>query len=268
MQRIAHNMSECERLWYGVHNFLMRDECNPFRYEVPPLKDVVETLRNDPEVKILEDRDKPGTDKIVDIRDALREMPIEEVLIASYVLRHMNISKFDRPDELLASFDQGVIRPLYEMLIAGGFTWQRCLPYIFISGPGCSSPLHMDRSHVLAWQIYGYKDFVGFKDPARWATHEVRRQNVINFDPLGYMTPDEVTGDDWLGYEMPPGTVLWNAFHTMHVVTGGDEPSMSINLSFGGLRHRGRLCPHESDVLDFLGELAAIPEAEPAKALA
>ena len=140
-----------------------------------------------------------------------------------------------------------------------GFTFERCYPIIFISGKGCATNYHMDFSHVLAWQICGTKRFCGLQDPDRWAPREVR----VDYKPEGFTKPAALTESDALCYEMRPGDVLWNALLTPHWVEAGAEVAMSINLSHGGIRYRGELCPHEAELMAHRG---ANPVAAPVKA--
>lgn len=257
---------EFQQHWAGVHNFMLEGACKPFGFDFPPLERLVDVLRRDPEVNVMEGLVHIGKNPRIGITEAFRDRPLSEALHGRFILRHMNILKFDRPDGLLEGFSLRVIRPLYEMLMAGGFTWSRCVPYMFCSGPGCNSSLHADLSHVIAWQVYGNKKFVGFNDPPRWLTRDMRRDQVLAPDPGGYDPPGQATDDDRLVYDMQPGDALWNAFHTLHVVTGGDGPSLSVNISLGGLRHHGRLCQHEQDMVDFLDEKARSADSTTAAA--
>ena len=50
---------------------------------------------------------------------------------------------------------------------------------------------------------------------------------------------------------MKPGDTLWNALLTPHWVDAGDEAAMSVNLSHGGLRRNGRLCPFEAELEEY-----------------
>jgi hypothetical protein len=127
-------------------------------------------------------------------------------------------------------------------LSSAGFTWTRCYPIIFISGPQCATNYHMDYSHVLAWQIYGTKIFTGLKDPDRWAPLETRIHSK------GVLRPEGITVDDGLTYEMTPGTVLWNTFLTPHWVEASDKIACSINISHGGLCYQGKYYRHEEEV--------------------
>ena len=100
------------------------------------------------------------------------------------------------------------MEPWQHALKSAGFTWTRCYPILFISGPNCATNYHMDYSHVLAWQLYGTKRFSGLKDPERFAPLETRIHSA------GITKPDAIQDDDVLSYDLKPGDVLWNAFLT------------------------------------------------------
>jgi hypothetical protein len=115
----------------------------------------------------------------------------------------------------------------------------------------------MDFSHVLAWQIYGTKRFCGLRDPDRWAPKEAR----VTYAPANFAKPAELGDDDALCYDMTPGTTLWNCLLTPHWVEAANEVAMSVNISHGGLRLNGRLCPHERELEEYR---AVNPQKAPA----
>ena len=61
--------------------------------------------------------------------------------------------------------------------------------------------LHMDYSHVIAWQIYGGKRFRGLVEPGTWTT----RQQRVTYNSETFERPADLTDDDALCYDMPPG---------------------------------------------------------------
>lgn len=227
----------------------------PFGFAMPPIERVVSELRVDEQARIT-----PGTrgnkQNLTDISESFRALPIEEALERPFALGHFRLSRFDAPGKFLHGFEDQVLTPWKEALRAAGFTFERCYPIIFISGRQCSTNYHMDLSHVLAWQIYGTKRFCGLKDPERWAPREQR----VNCKARDFCKPAELTEDDALCFEMRPNDLLWNAFLTPHWVDAGDEVAMSINISHGGLRFDGKLCPHEIELREFQ---AAEPEIAP-----
>lgn len=247
---------EFQQRWAGVHNFLMTGDCLPFAFNMPPIERVVAELRDDELARIT-----PGTrgtkQNLTDISESFRAMPIAEALETRFALGHFRLSRFDAPGKFLHGFEDQVLTPWKAALQAAGFTFERCYPIIFISGKGCSTNYHMDLSHVLAWQVYGRKRFCGLQDPERWASRDVR----INYRPGDFEKPAELTEADALCYDMALGDLLWNAFLTPHWVDAGDEVAMSINISHGGLRLGGQLCPHESELREYQ---AAKPELAPA----
>lgn len=246
MHRTVHTWAGFRIAWDGVCNFLMDGQCVPFAFDLPPISEVVDVLRRDDAVRIT-----PGTygDTLLmdDIRQTFRALPIDEAMRQKFAIGHFNLENFYSQGQLLHGFEQRVLDPWRNALAAQGFTWERCYPIIFISGAGCSTNFHMDYSHVLAWQIYGNKRFCGLRDPDRWAPHDVR----VVYDPGKFRRPPELTDADALCYDMPPGSVLWNALLTPHWVDAGDEVAMSINLSHRGLRLNGKLFKHEQELHEY-----------------
>lgn len=250
--------AEFQQRWAGVHNFLLAGECVPFGFAMPPLDRVVAEMRADPDARIT-----PGAKgdrlQLTDRAAQFRALPVELALESSFALAHFQLARFDAPGKFLHGFTAQVLEPWQRALAAQGFTFERCYPIIFISGKGCATNYHMDFSHVLAWQIYGTKRFCGLKDPDRWASREVR----VNYQPEGFAQPATLTEADALCYTMRPGDVLWNVLLTPHWVEAGTEVAMSVNLSHGGIRYRGELCPHEAELVAHRG---ANPLQAPAKA--
>ncbi|MCF7689868.1 MAG: hypothetical protein K9N01_16375 [Cephaloticoccus sp.] len=246
---------EFQQRWAGARNFLMAGECVPFAFTVPSLAQVVAELREDPDARIT-----PGTRsdrlELTDVAAQFRAMPLTQALKASFGLAHFSLARFDAPGRFLHGFKAGVLDPWQAALRAAGFTFERCYPIVFISGRGCATNYHMDLSHVLAWQIYGTKRFCGLQDPDRWAPRETR----VNYKPAEFRRPAGLSEADALCFNMKPGDVLWNALLTPHWVEAGDEVAMSINLSHGGIRFRGELCPHERELEE---HRAAHPELAP-----
>ena len=260
MHRTVTTWDEFRDAWDGALNFLMDGEVVPFAdFELPPLDRIVSEVRDHPEARI-----GPGTkDAVIRLEDAsaaFRALPIERALESSFSLAHFHLSALDHPGAALHGIKERVLDPWQDALRENGFTFERCYPIVFISGRDSASNYHMDFSHVIAWQVYGRKRFCGLRDPNRWAPWRTRV--TYKFGEL--QRPPEVTSEEHaLAYEMNPGDVLWNALLTPHWVESMDaEPAMSINLSHGGLRLNGRLCPFEQDLVDYQ---AANPETAPEK---
>lgn len=236
------------RRWGGVRNFLMGGECVPFAYAPPPLERVVDELRADSEARIT-----PGLKgdrlELADRAAEFRALPLAEAMRRPFALAHFKLSRFDAPGCCLHGFTAAVLTPWQEALRAAGFTWERCYPIVFISGIGCATNYHMDFSQVLAWQVHGTKRFCGLREPDCWAPHEIR----VNYRPEGFAKPTAITSVDAECFDMRPGDVLWNTLLTPHWVEAGEEVAMSINLSHGGLRWHGELCPHEQELVAHRG---------------
>ena len=247
---------EFQNRWAGVTNFLMAGECVPFACNVPPLDRVVSELRDDADARIT-----PGSKgtrlQLDDMAAQFRTKPIDDAMAGPFALAHFSLARFDAPGKSLHGFRANVMEPWQSALRAAGFTFERCYPIIFISGKGCATNYHMDLSHVLAWQIYGTKRFCGLREPDRWAPHDVR----VNYKVADFAKPAGITETDALCFDMRPGDVLWNALLTPHWVEAGEEVAMSINISHGGIRYRGELCPHERELVEYR---VAHPELAPA----
>jgi len=256
MHRTVGTWSEFRDTWNGLLNFRLAGECVPFAFDLPPLADIVDIIRRDEEARTLSGGKGDRLD-LADTGEAFRALPIEDAMRSQFQLSHFNLSRFYEPGQLLHGFEEQVMEPWRQALAAAGFTWTRCYPIIFISGPGSYTNYHMDGSHVLAWQRYGTKVFSGLKDPDRWAPCATRMQ----YGP-GIVRPDGITPDDVLAYEMKPGDVLWNQLLTPHWVEATDEPAMSINLSHGGLRLNGELCRNESELETWRAQQAAAEKAD------
>ncbi|MDA0745000.1 MAG: hypothetical protein O2954_00655 [bacterium] len=245
LHRTVTTWEELSNAWDGVHNFLMAGDCVPFAFDMPPIEQVIDEIRNDPDARIV-----PGTKGnqliMTDIAEDFRKIPVEDTLNMQFQMSHFKLPNLYGPGQLLHGFEEQVMDPWREALAAAGFTWTRCYPIIFISGPGAATNYHMDRSHVIAWQRHGVKNFVGLKDPARWTTLEDRML------PGGEMKrPPGLTEEDLLPYEMHPGDVLWNTLLTPHWVEAADHVTYSFNLSHGGLSLNGKLAPFEQELEDW-----------------
>ncbi len=246
MQRTVTTWDDFCDAWDGVHNFLMADECVPFSFEMPPLERVVREMRDDPQARITSGMKGSSLD-LDDVAEQFRASSVEQVLTKPFGLAHFNLSVFDHADGFLDGFRQQVLEPWQQALADAGFTFDRCNPIIFISGPQSATNYHMDFSHVLAWQIYGQKRFCGLKAPGRWAPWRMR----VNYKAGEFERPAQLQESDELCYEMPPGSVLWNALLTPHWVEAGNEAAMSVNISHGGLRLNERLCPFERELEEY-----------------
>jgi hypothetical protein len=257
-QIVAPNWGEFRKYWAGPRNFMLKGECKPFAFEMPPIDRVIAELRDDDEVNI--GPGHAGRQLVsTDYRAEFRSMPTEKAMDRPFSIAHYHLSKFDAPGRFLHGFGANVLSQWKQAFIAAGFTFERCYPIIFISGRHCATNYHMDFSHVLAWQIYGTKHFCGLKDPDRWAPRDVR----VNYKPSEFVKPETQTDADALCYTMRPGDALWNVLLTPHWVNAGDdEIAMSINISHGGVRLNGKLSPNEQELETYRAEH---PEKAPPK---
>ena len=235
--------SEFRSAWSGVRNFLLSGECNPFTYTTPALDRLVYEIRLDPEARITPGIPGSRLD-LSDFSASFLDKAIGRALREPFALAHFKISKFDTPGGCLDGFTEQVLNVWKDALTSAGFTFERCYPIVFISGPHSATNYHMDFSHVLAWQVIGNKTFCGLENPDRWANRELR----LAYRSGEIERPSSLAEEDMLCYEMDPGSLLWNAFLTPHWVETGDEAGISINISHGGLRLNGELCRNEAEL--------------------
>lgn len=261
MHRTAENWQDFQNLWDGPINFRINPAMLDFSFELPPLKDIVNEVRQDEHAIARHGRKGAVFNNQQLSIEAFRKIPIDELMTQPFALSHFKISRFDAPGKFLHGFGERVFRKWEKLLAEHDFTFERCYPIFFISGIGCATNYHMDFSHVLAWQIYGQKRFCGLRNPDQWADQAIRH-NYHNFKPD---KPKAIREEHSLCYDMRPGDLLWNTLLTPHWVEAGDEPAMSINISHGGLRYKGKLCPNEQQLEDFRN---AQPDKAPKKMVA
>ena len=235
-----------QKEWSGVVNFLMDKECIPFRFSLPAPEIVIEQIRKDPDARITPGT--PGTQlNLQSIADEFKAKPISEVLHSKFTMAHFKLNNFYGPGQLFEGFEEKVMDPWKIKLAESGFTWTRCYPILFISGPGCATNYHMDQSHVLAWQLHGTKIFNSLQNPAYRSPWEERIKSV-EYGNKKTAKPEDLKESEVLSYIMNPGTVLWNSFLTPHWVEASNGLSYSINISHGGLRLNGQLCQYEMEL--------------------
>lgn len=244
MHRTAKTWEQFNELWHGPMNFRMDASLADFAFEFPPLDQVVDELRRD-------DKANAGAGakgRALDMKhlslDEFRAIPIDTLLDGPFSLAHFSLSVFDAPGKCLHGFGEKVLKHWQNQLTKAGFTWERCYPIIFISGKGSATNYHMDYSHVMAWQVYGEKRFCGLRHPDQWADEQTRLTYANERQPK----PQAIREEDSLCYDMRPNDMLWNVLLTPHWVEAGDQPAMSINISHGGLRLRGKLSPNEQEL--------------------
>src|SRR5437016_6046647 len=123
MQWTVTTWDEFRDVWDGVHNFLMSGECMPFEFDIPPVEQMIEEVRDDDEVSI-----GPGTrGKSLleqDIAAEFRKLPIDSALQSSFSLAHYHLSKFDKPGGFLHGFGAAVLQPWRAALQTAGFTFE------------------------------------------------------------------------------------------------------------------------------------------------
>ena len=243
MEKCINTWRQLKKNWSGVDNFLMANECAPFKFPFPSLQEIIEEVRQDPYARAYIGT-KGKSMSVENVIEHFRSLSLAKVMKTTFTLAHSKLSQFDHKGGFLYRFNETVLAPWEDLLRVNEFTWDRCYPIIFISGINSATNYHMDFSHVVAWQTHGRKRFCGLQDPEKWAPKEIRLTNKA-----GKLTwPDELSSDDRLCYDMDAGEVLWNRLLTPHMVETTDQPAMSINFSHGGLRLDGELSSFEAEV--------------------
>lgn len=238
----AQNWDDFRRLWSGTQNVVLKDACVPFSFRMPPVEEVVDAVRGVPEARLY----LGGVaEPVVDARrEAFVDAPIEEAMDTCFSLALFKLDRLFGQGELLEGFEDQVMEPWRDALSAAGFTWRRCYPILFISGKGSDTRYHMDNSHVVAWQMEGVKRFCWLREPEKWAPKALRLTD--RHPPM----PEGLEEEDTICFDMHPGDVLWNQLLTPHWVEApADRATYSFNISHGGVRLNGELCPFEKELL-------------------
>ena len=246
MHRTVTTTTEFLDNWDSRVNFLMVDECQPFSFEFPPTKQIVERLVAEQKTTGTTGRLRDTSDRENAIED-FRGMSFADLMETSFQLRYPDVTMLDHPGDLFAGFTERVLIPWKRYLLDHGFEWDRCYALARVSGPNTCTGYHMDRSNVLFWNVRGRKVFHGFHDPDRWVPLEQATEGRE-----AQVMPENVSDEDLLSYEVGDNTFLWNHLLTPHWVDA-PELTFGINFSHGGLRHNGRLCRYEQHLYDMLG---------------
>jgi hypothetical protein len=88
----------------------------------------------------------------------------------------------------------------------------------------------------MVWQVLGSKRFNSYRTPAKFLPRDFRTTVALPFAEH----PPEHDAAERLSMEMHPGDRLWSHLLTPHWVTCLSDISLSITISHGGLRYRGR----------------------------
>lgn len=275
---VADTWEDVERLMYAEEpvNFILQGKpASSLQWDsCPTAACVVDALRADPATRIT--RGRPPTEtqapvSMLETRDGrshlsdspedrefeawFRSAPLEEALASSFTMAHFQLERFYQPGHLLEGFDKDVLQVWKESLHQAGFVYDRCTPYIFISGARDIGSFHHDVSHVVAWQIEGTKRFCSLREPNRLHGAQERAKHGQSV-----VLPEGLEEEDVLAIRMDAGTILFNQLLTPHWVQSPEESvAFSINISHGGLHRQGTgkgLCTNEA-------ELEALKLADP-----
>lgn len=251
MQQTLTTWGQFRQHWGGVHNFLMAGDIAPFKFELPPLPELVDILRQDPAVRVLSGVKSAAFD-MTNITEEFRKIPIADALQRPFNLAHFKLGNFSVKGQVFEKLEESWVEPWRRSLTAHGFTWTELFPIVFVAGRGCATNYHMDASHVLAWQRCGIKYFNSLREPDRWTTRAERATCVLE----GSVRPVAIGPEDIVTHVMPAGTVLWNTIATPHWVDASAEVAATLSLVHRGLRMDGQLCPHEVEMEEYRKEQA------------
>ncbi len=231
--------------WNCGINFFIGGECIPFVYEFPPIDRIIEALLANPNMIAISGT-MPEKLEVENIAQRYRKMSYDDLMATSFQLTHFNLSEFDKPGQILDGFHERVVAVWKAFLTDNDFTWDRCYGVMRVSGPNTVTGYHMDGSNVLFWNVRGHKQFHGVHNPDKWAPIDwaVKTRNA------DITRPPELTDEDILTLDVGDNQFVWNHLLTPHWV---DAPALTfgINLSHGGLRHKGRLCQREKALYRF-----------------
>ena len=106
MQRTVATWEEFRQVWDGVLNFLMVGECVPFSFDMPPVEQVIDEIRRDPDARIWQGARGDSLDQ-TDISEAFRKLPLQQAVDAQFQMSHFKLSNFYAPGKLFHCFEGG-----------------------------------------------------------------------------------------------------------------------------------------------------------------
>ncbi|MDE2563505.1 MAG: cupin-like domain-containing protein [Sphingomonadales bacterium] len=129
--------------------------------------------------------------------------------------------------EALLSDTLGEITPVIRAITGKP---ERLQGFIFISSPGTLTPFHFDPEFNILMQVSGRKYFTVYPPEAPWLTDEKQERFHRDGDNLlPWRTGDELAGWDNV---LDPGDALYVPFKCPHWVRVGDQPSISLSLTW------------------------------------
>jgi hypothetical protein len=209
-------------------------EVFPFRVEPPPLRDVIDQARREPQARIATGkRGDTLLESLQDCREEFRRLPLDEALHAPVHLTLFDLGTLARPGGALHDVVESVYKPLLGLWADHGLRWQRAFPILFLSGPGCSTNYHWDPDDVFFIMLSGHKTFSALDEPRRWLTP--RMLEAYQKDPADLtnrVRPAGLRGEDVRTFEVYPGDGIWNPRHAPHWVDADDAPAFSLSIAF------------------------------------
>ena len=247
MHHTVSTTAEFIEQWDSRINFLLAGECVPFSYSFPSTEHIVARLVEAEETTAIVGELRDTTER-ENVMAQFRGMSFDDLMATSFQFRYPDVTLLDRPGDIFEGFTEQVLNPWKQYLLDNGFEWDRCYALARVSGPNTSTGYHMDRSHVLFWNVRGQKAFHGFKEPDRWVPLEKSIEKRA-----AQVMPEGVLEEDVLTYDVGDNAFLWNHLMTPHWVDAHGL-TFGINFSHGGLRHNGRLCRYEKNLYEVLGK--------------
>ena len=134
MQRTVATWEEFRQVWDGVLNFLMVGECVPFSFDMPPVEQVIDEIRRDPDARIWRGARGDSLDQ-TDISEAFRKLPLQQAVDAQFQMSHFKLSNFYAPGRLFHCFEAQVLDLWRRALADAGFTLDALLSHYFHQRP-------------------------------------------------------------------------------------------------------------------------------------
>jgi hypothetical protein len=106
--------------------------------------------------------------------------------------------------------------------------------FIFISSPGTLTPFHFDPEFNVLFQIAGTKRFATCPPRAPWLGEAEQARFHRNGDNL--LPWDETLREGATVHQLAPGRALYVPYKAPHWVEAGNEPSVSLSLTWSCAR--------------------------------
>jgi hypothetical protein len=151
MVTTANTWAEFRQHWSSRQNIILGKAIFPFQFNLPPLVNVVDSIRKSPKARILKGK-KADAVALKEFYPEFVGLPAEKAAHSPVQLSHFELREFTGPGGVFEGMND-VFEKWYASLTAHGFTWTDTQRAFFLSGPDCHTNYHYDSSYVLAWQL-------------------------------------------------------------------------------------------------------------------